>query len=268
MPVLAPSHTVSPTTPPSKQAARAIAAEVVVPLYMERPMIHRVHAALVDFVHRHPQWRVRFIDDGSTDGTSDVLRTLLAVNDEAGRLTLETLPRNCGKAEAVAHGILRSNAEHVFYMDGDLAYEPELLIKLDRALRDHDVAIGSRALGPDSRAPGVLRRAMGGTFNVLVRGVLQLPHRDTQAGIKGFRRQAAHAIFGARRARDFGFDAELLFIAKGKGLRVAEVPVTVSPDHSDVGSNVRLVRDPLTMLVGIARIRLNGWAGRYGASCP
>lgn len=244
-----------------------MAAEVIVPLYMERTMIHRVHGALAAFVHRNPHWSVRFVDDGSTDGTPGLLSTMLAVNDEAGHMTLEQLPRNRGKADAVAHGVLHSKAERIFYMDGDLAYDPNLLLDLDRALEHADVAIGSRGLSAAGRTPGLLRRAMGGSYNLMVRATLGLPHRDTQAGIKGFRRSAAHLLFHARRTRDFGFDAELLFLAKRAGMRVAEVPVTVNPEHEGIGSNVRLIRDPLRMFSSMLRIRANALAGRYDTSC-
>jgi glycosyltransferase involved in cell wall biosynthesis len=262
--VLARSESATPKSHSLNGSPRAVAAEVIVPLYMERTVIHKVHGALVAFVNRHPHWRVRFVDDGSTDGTPHLLATLLAINDEVGRLTLDVLPTNRGKADAVAHGIMRSEAAHIFYMDGDLAYDPELLIALDVALRDADMAIGSRALDASSRAPGFMRRTMGDSYNAMVRGVLGLSFRDTQAGIKGFRRAAAQQLFSARRARDFGFDAELLFLAKRLGLRVAEVPVTVSPDHAALGSNVRLIRDPLKMFAGMMTIRARATFGRYG----
>ena len=273
-------------TPAARMPNVAVTSEVIVPLYNERAMIPQVHAAIVAFAERHPEWRVRFVDDGSTDDTAERLRTLLLVNDAGGRLTLEALPghvgkadavaytytryqdavplaANVGKADAVAHGIKAATAPRVFYMDGDLAYDPELLVQLDRALETHDVAIGSRGIGEGGRTPGVLRRVMGESYNLLVRSILGLKHRDTQAGIKGFRREAAEQLFARRTSRGFGFDAELLFIAKRRTLRVAEIPVTVNPAHDAAGSNVRLIRDPLRMLVSLARIRWDAICGKY-----
>jgi glycosyltransferase involved in cell wall biosynthesis len=110
-------------------SSTAVTSEVIVPLYNERAMIPAVHAAIVAFAERHPEWRVRFVDDGSTDDTAERLRTLLLVNDAGGRLTLEALPGNVGKADAVSHGIKAATAPRVFYMDGDLAYDPELLVQ-------------------------------------------------------------------------------------------------------------------------------------------
>lgn len=250
-------------TPSARMSSTAVTSEVIVPLYNERAMIPAVHAAIVAFAERHPEWRVRFVDDGSTDDTAERLRTLLLVNDAGGRLTLEALPGNVGKADAVSHGIKAATAPRVFYMDGDLAYDPELLVQLDRALDTHDVAIGSRGIGEGGRTPGVLRRVMGESYNLLVRSILGLKHRDTQAGIKGFRREAAEQLFARRTSRGFGFDAELLFIAKRRKLRVAEIPVTVNPAHDAAGSNVRLIRDPLRMLVSLARIRMDAIRGAY-----
>ena len=243
--------------------ATAVANEVVVPLYNERQMITAVHQAMVAFVGRHPDWCVSFVDDGSADGTAQVLGTLLAVDDAGGRIRLEALPRNMGKADAVAHGIGRATHSRVFFMDGDLAYDPELLVELERALGHADVAIGSRGIADGDRKAGVLRRVMGEGYNLLVRTILGLRFRDTQAGIKGFRLDAARQLFARRTSRGFGFDAELLFIAKRRRLTVAEVPVCVNPSHDAGGSNVRLLRDPLRMLVSLLRIRVDAILGRY-----
>jgi dolichyl-phosphate beta-glucosyltransferase len=246
-----------------RMTAIRCANEVVVPLYNERQMIPAVHAAMVAFGERHPDWTVRFVDDGSRDDTAGLLGTLLAVNDLGGRLVLEALPRNVGKADAVAHGVKRSGADCVYYMDGDLAYDPELLVELQRALQTADVAIGSRGIAEGERPPGILRRVMGEAYNLLVRVVLGLRHRDTQAGIKGFRAEAARQLFARRTSTGFGFDAELLFIARRRGMTVAEIPVRVNASHDAAGSNVRLIRDPLRMLGSLLRIRLDAIRGAY-----
>lgn len=226
-------------------------------------MIPAVYAAMLAFVDRHPGWRVRFVDDGSTDDTAGFLQTLLTVNDADGRLVLEALPANVGKADAVAHGFRTATAPRVFFTDGDLAYDPELLVKLDRALETSDLAIGSRAIAEGSRSSGRLRVVLGESYNLLVRGILGLPHRDTQAGIKGFRREAADDLFARRSARGFGFDAELLFLARRRGYRVAEIPVRVNDSHAAAGSNVRLLRDTVGMLASLARIRIRALRGAY-----
>jgi glycosyltransferase involved in cell wall biosynthesis len=240
-----------------------VTSEVIVPLYRERSMVGEVHAAMAAFVCRHPGWAVRFVDDGSPDGTADALRALLASDDACGRLTLDALARNVGKADAVSHGIEGSSAPLVYFMDGDLAYDPELLVELERALGHADVAIGSRGIADGDRKAGVLRRVMGEGYNLLVRTILGLRFRDTQAGIKGFRLDAARQLFARRTSRGFGFDAELLFIAKRRRLTVAEVPVCVNPSHDAGGSSVRLLRDPLRMLVSLLRIRVDAILGRY-----
>ena len=240
-----------------------VTSEVIVPLFRERSMIGEVHAAMAAFVRRHPGWAVRFVDDGSPDGTADALRALLASDDAGGRLSLDALARNVGKADAVSHGIEGSSAPLVYFMDGDLAYDPELLVQLSAALDHADVAIGSRGIAQGGRTPGFLRRVLGEGYNALVRSILGLPYRDTQAGIKGFRLDAAQQLFARRTSTGFGFDAELLFIANRRGMRVAEIPVRVSESHAEAGSNVRLLRDPLKMLVSLMRIRLDALRGAY-----
>jgi hypothetical protein len=97
----------------------------------------------------------------------------------------------------------------------------------------------------------------------MVRMGLGLPHRDTQAGIKGFRSDAARLIRSRQRSARFTADAEMLFIARHHGLRVAEIPVRVDPAHRSKRSSVSLLRDPVRMLVEVVRIRVDGWLGRY-----
>lgn len=247
----------------ARMTSTAVTNEVVVPLYNERRMITQVHQAMVAFLGRHPDWCVSFIDDGSADGTAQVLGTLLAVDDAGGRLRLEALSRNVGKADAVAHGFARASRPRVYFMDGDLAYDPELLVQLSAALDRADVAIGSRGIEQGGRTPGFLRRMLGEGYNLLVRSILGLPYRDTQAGIKGFRLEAARQLFSRRTSTGFGFDAELLFIAHRRGMRIAEIPVRVSESHAQAGSNVRLVRDPLRMLASLVRIRFDALRGAY-----
>ncbi|MFM9146021.1 MAG: glycosyltransferase family 2 protein, partial [Phycisphaerales bacterium] len=178
-----------------------VTSEVIVPLYRERSMVGEVHVAMAAFVRRHPGWAVRFVDDGSPDGTADALRALLACDDAGGRLTLDALARNVGKADAVSHGIEGSSAPLVYFMDGDLAYDPELLVELERALGQADIAIGSRGIADGDRKAGILRRVMGEGYNLLVRTILGLRFRDTQAGIKGFRLDAARQLFSRSTAR-------------------------------------------------------------------
>ncbi len=239
--------------------------EVLVPLFNESAIVAKVHAAFVAFIAHHPHYKITFIDDGSTDDTVALLRDLLRAQSGDGRLHLIVAPCNAGKADAIALGAAQSTTDKVLFIDGDLAYSLDHLDAIEAALDRAPIAIGSRAVAGGVKSRRLLRGLSGGSYNFLMRLILGLPFRDTQAGIKGFRRDAARTLFARRRRKGFGFDAELLFIAKRFKLAVVEVPAAVSPDHSALGSNVRIMRDSLGMFLGLLQIRFDAVRGHYRA---
>jgi dolichyl-phosphate beta-glucosyltransferase len=137
---------------------------------------------------------------------------------------------------------------------------PSLLSRLDDG---HDVAIGSRAL-PDSRVEvrqPLYRESMGRLFNRLVRLLLLSGLHDTQCGFKLFTARAAVLAFEPARLDGFSFDVETLFIARRRGLKIAEVAVTW---RNDAASRVGMARGALAFF-DLLRIRANDLAGRYDA---
>jgi dolichyl-phosphate beta-glucosyltransferase len=105
-----------------------------------------------------------------------------------------------------------------------------------------------------------LREQAGIFFNRLVRWIMGVEIFDTQCGFKAFRRERARIIFEQQRIEGFGFDPEILFLAKRHGLRVAEIPVRWSHDS---GSKVSVVSDGLRMFADLLVIRWNAVRGRY-----
>lgn len=161
------------------------------------------------------------VSDGSTDGTSHALQV---VADERIRPVVYTV--NHGKGYAVRQGCLAARGEYVMFMDVDLAVPLEYLELMLELLQKYDVVIGSRRcfgariVGPQPLA----RRLSGRVFNLAARA-LGLPYRDTQCGFKGFRREAARAIFNRAAADGFAFDVEILLLAGRLGYNVAEMGV-------------------------------------------
>ncbi len=242
-----------------------VSTEVLVPLYNESAIVRRVHAEFARFIAVHPGWRITLIDDGSTDDTVAQLRALLRVDDGQGAMHLIVAPHNAGKADAIALGVAQSNARNVLFIDGDLAYSLDHLDRLNAALDRAPIAIGSRAIAGGVKSRRLLRALSGGSYNLLMRLLLGLRFRDTQAGLKGFHIETARVLFARRRRHGFGFDAELLYIAKKLGRDVVEIPAVVSSTHSALGSNVRIVRDSLNMFLGLVAIRLDSARGLYRA---
>jgi len=243
---------------------------VILPVYNESGLILRSVENVLDYASKHPEYRFVFVDDGSTDETVKLLRSRLEEgNDQA--VSFLALPRNRGKGHAIKTTLGLTQSPYVCFTDGDLAYSLDYLPVLENALETHDLAIGSRSLPGGSRnQAGVIRsrKLLGWAFNAMVRLSLGLPFRDTQAGLKGFRADVAEHLFEVQRIHGFGFDAEILFLAKKYGYRVAEFPVEVRSDHSYKNAKIALFKTAFRMLTEVIDIRTNQVLGRYRLKAP
>jgi dolichyl-phosphate beta-glucosyltransferase len=125
------------------------------------------------------------------------------------------------------------------FTDADMATPPDQLPLLTDALRDHDVALGSR-IQPDGRdmrrtQPGY-RRALGGLFHLFASAWVAGPVKDTQCGFKGFTGPVGHDLFAMQRVTSIVFDVEIIFLARKRGYSMAIVPIEWSDKH---GSRMR-----------------------------
>lgn len=241
---------------------------VALPVYNAGADAVRVLDELTEFAHRVQTWEFLFVDDGSTDGTSALLRKRLAaievVEPEiARRFGILSYAPNAGKGHAVRVAALENDAEYFMFTDGDLAYAPDHLLRLFERLQSADVVIGSRLEHDEGYGARPLRNIMGRVFNYLAGLVLSIRYRDTQAGLKGFRSRAAHDVFSRIRISDFSFDVEVLYVARKLGYTIAEIPAHVDAEHRRSSSTVNLVRDPIRMFWSLCRIRLNKIMGLY-----
>ena len=171
---------------------------------------------------------------------------------------------NHGKGHAVRQGVLAASGSYVLFTDADLSAPIEEATRLfDVAMKQEaDVVIGSRAVdrGYIEKHQSPLREIGGIVFNFMVRLLLGLPLHDTQCGFKLFQRQKCRRIFELQTTPGFGFDAELLFLAKRNGLKICETPVRWS--HAE-GSKVSFFRDGIRMFFDLVKIRWNAVIGRY-----
>jgi glycosyltransferase involved in cell wall biosynthesis len=239
---------------------------VVIPAYNEEnrlPLSLEKIAAYLGETPERPA-EIVVVNDGSSDGTAAAARRL-APKLERANLTVRVLdnPGNRGKGYSVRHGMLEGRYDWLLFTDADLSAPIEELSELERAVctNGYDVAIGSRAL--DRSLIGVhqpwFRETLGRIFNLAVRVSTGLSFADTQCGFKLFRREAAHKIFSRQLIERFGFDVEILFLAKKLGFRVIEVPVRW--DHVE-GTKVSTMAGADAFLDGW-RVRRNDWAGKY-----
>jgi glycosyltransferase involved in cell wall biosynthesis len=183
---------------------------------------------------------------------------------EVGVVRILLNPGNRGKGYAVRNGMLNAAGEYLLFTDADLSTPIAELDRLLDPLRDgYDVAFGSRALKPEWVSPRQppSRQIAGKIFNLFVRSLAGLDFRDTQCGFKAFRKSAGQAIFSRQTIPGFGFDVEILYLARKLGLRTIEVPVHWA---NDTRSKVSALRDGQRMFADLLRIRRNDWAGKYG----
>jgi glycosyltransferase involved in cell wall biosynthesis len=234
---------------------------IVIPAYNEAARIEiTLDRVLTCVAHRAWDAEVLVIDDGSTDGTSAIVERWM---DRHSRLHLIQNPGNRGKGYSVRNGLLQAAGDIVLFTDADLSAPMEEADLLLHAIsRGADVAIGSRWLerGRQTIHQPLYRQFFGRCFNAITRSVMGLPFADTQCGFKAFRRPAAQVIFRLQRIERWGFDPEILFIARKLRFAIVEVPVTWGHDER---SRLSYLKDGLKMLEEMAVIRWNSLAGRY-----
>jgi glycosyltransferase involved in cell wall biosynthesis len=211
------------------------------------------------------------VDDGSNDATPAILAAFAARCPAGGRTTFTALrnARNRGKGFSVRRAFLCARGDLVVFNDADLTYPLDNVNVLAQALEaGADVAYGSRmhsgsryVVAPSFFGKLFSRHLMGRIFNLLVRLFVVRGVRDTQAGLKGCRREAAQLLARRLRLTRFSFDVELFFVARRQELRLADCPVLFI--YRKEPSTVHFLRDSLAMLRDMARVRWRGFNGDY-----
>ncbi len=235
---------------------------IVIPAYNEEQRLPGTLRAIAAYLETKALDFVEIlaVDDGSRDRTAEVVRQAAAADP---RIRLLQNPGNRGKGYAVRHGMREARGEWVLFTDADLSAPIEDLDRLEEAVEREraDGAIGSRAL--DRRLvlkhQSALRELSGRFFNLVMRLITGLPYRDTQCGFKLFRRDVAQCVAARQRSDGFGFDVEILFIARRHGYRILEVPVRWANVE---GTKVSLLKG-LAAFLDPLRVRWNDLRGRY-----
>jgi glycosyltransferase involved in cell wall biosynthesis len=234
---------------------------IVIPAYNESARIELTLERVMSCVETQG-WdaEVLVVDDGSSDATVDIIHRWMV---RYPRLHLIQNEGNRGKGFSVRNGLLQASGEIVMFTDADLSAPMEEAELLIAAIKDGaDVAIGSRWLEKARQTihQPLYRRFFGRCFNWVTRTIMGLPFKDTQCGFKAFKQPAAQIIFRLQRIERWGFDPEILFIARKLGYDIREVPVTWGHDER---SRMSYLKDGMKMLEEMAIIRGNSMRGRY-----
>ena len=237
---------------------------IVIPAYNEALRLGSTLEKVRQYLEsRNYSGELIVVDDGSTDQTGQLLEEVQRLRPAVRVLRNDS---NRGKGFSVRRGVLEARGELVLFTDADLSAPIEETNKLLAALESSgaDAAVGSRAL--QRRLIGVhqpwWREWAGRAFNRLVRLFTGLRIRDTQCGLKLFRRTSTRRAFELQHVTGFGFDPEVLFLIERLGGKVVEVPVRWNDNPA---SKVRFLRDATRMLLDLVALRWRALTGRYRA---
>lgn len=234
---------------------------IVIPAYNESERIVATLDKVLAYIDQQ-RWdcEVLVVNDGSRDNTAEIINSY-AQRHSAVRLIQN--PGNRGKGYSVRNGMLHARGRIMLFSDADLSspiYEaPKLFHAIEAGA---DVAIGSRWVNAalQTERQSIFRQLIGRTFNLVLRIFLGLKFKDTQCGFKAFSRRAADQIFPRQQVERWGFDPELLFLARKFGLTTVEVPVEWAHDER---SKINPVVDGMKMFLEVLKVRWNDINGRY-----
>ncbi|MCL2518962.1 MAG: glycosyltransferase [Oscillospiraceae bacterium] len=232
---------------------------IIIPMYNEQNTLLNT-IAQVDFYlrsrfdgNKNFSYEIIASDDGSADNTRALLNEACKQYD---RLRIVANDVNRGKGAAVRNGILHAEGDIIIFTDCDLAYGTDVIGRMAEMFDPGtDIVIGSRNLSKDGyEGYTFLRKLMSKTYIKLISAAAGFKHSDSQSGIKGFRKEAAHKIFSRCEIDRFAFDLEALMIAGKFGFKIREMPVKII-NHAEGTSKVRIVKDTLRMLRDVAKIK-------------
>ncbi len=237
---------------------------IVIPAHNEETRLPPSLAQINAYLQRQDYaFEVIIVENGSADRTFAVAKEFA---DAFSHIRVIQSPDNLrGKGLAVKQGMLAANGEWRFICDADLSMRIEDIARfLPPASAGCDVIIASREAPGAQRVDEPEYRHMIGRINNWIIKLAALDDfEDTQCGFKMFRRSAALDLFGVQKMNGIGFDVELLYIAKRRGYKIKEVPITW---YYDPYSTMRLWDDSVNMLREIWEIRRNWRRGDYEKS--
>ena len=235
---------------------------IVIPAYNEETLILNTLESLREYMAtRSENYEFIVVDDGSNDRTAATIQDWQKKMNADLQLLINQ--KNMGKGFSIRRAVQASRGQYVIFIDADLPYELYAIDNFLSALKNgYDLAVGSRVLpGAEVRGVPFYRYIAGQVFSWMVQLLLFTGLPDTQCGFKSFRSMAAKEIFRRTSIDGFGFDVEMLFVARK--LKFAIQPIAVHMIEHRQRSRVRLFSDSLRMFSNLFTVRVKDWQGKY-----
>ncbi len=237
---------------------------VIIPTYNEKENIEAIITAVMNLPI---DFHVLVIDDGSPDGTADIVKELMNgkyservhIIERAGKLGLGTA-YIAGFQWAIEH-----KADYIFEMDADFSHNPQDLMKLYDACANEgaDVAVGSRYVSGVNVVNWPMGRVLMSYFaSKYVRFVLRIPVHDTTAGFVCYKRRVLETIeMDKIRFKGYAFQIEMKFTAYKCGFRIQEVPIVFV--NRVLGTSKMSGGIFSEALLGVVRLKISSWFRKY-----
>lgn len=233
---------------------------VVIPAYNE---VRRLPLTLIDVDRHLSGWKYPYeivvVNDGSTDDTEDVAKRFVKL---IPNLRVVSYELNQGKGNAVKVGMLEAKGKFRLLMDADNSTSVDQFKNMIPFFEEgYAVVIGSRAHKDSKLTPpqGIVRQILGKAGNLFIQALVLPGIWDTQCGFKAFTAEATEKIFPLQRIKRWGFDIEILALARRLGYKIKEIPVVwINDPDSKVGPSAYL-----QTLIETVKIRWWLWRGVY-----
>lgn len=226
-------------------------------MYNEEKTIENNIRALNNALHSKLQdeYEIIAVNDGSRDRTPKIIASL---EKQLPALHLLSYEKNRGKGGALKEGMTRAEGAFILFTDSDLAYGTDQILHFLEVFENDptiDILLGSRAIAKDGyKGYSPLRVLMSKCYLTIISFYAGFSHSDSQCGIKGFKKEMAHRLFGALETTGFAFDLEILLSAKDCSAKITEIPVKII-NHNTLASSVSPVKDALKMLKDLRKIK-------------
>ena len=226
---------------------------LVIPVYNEQEIIEDTIKTVRGFMDENfgSNYEVLFVNDGSRDKTQEIAGRFASDN-----IKIVSYEPNRGKGCAVRTGMLAATGDLIFFTDCDLAYGLDIIregVSFLEQDKDAGILIGSRRKHKEGYASYTFtRKIMSSVFFTVLRVYGGIKQSDSQSGIKGFRREAAHKIFKLCETDGWSFDFEILLTAEKLGVKIIEMPAKIINHRA---SKVNVLCDSIRMLRDISKIK-------------